>query len=592
MTRPRVLLNVGATVGTTRRSGVQGVVLALAKSLPAWAPTDLVVWDEQACGLRYADAWELNALFGSCGPPEGIALRQDARQVGRPFVAGLEDPQHTWLLDAELAYQGPGGVQAIARRTSQLALAGVRTAAIVHDLIPIQNPAYGADRDAHLDYATELIRTDFILANSQHTADAFTQLWRNRGLAGLPPILALPLPDGGFGPLSASPDAATPHLIMLGSVEPRKRQLQAVQAFAAARRRSDAVAGARLTVIGDLHPTVAAPFRRLVAATPGVVYLHYAPDAVRDAALATATATLFASDDEGFGLPIAESLAAGLPCLCADFGAMAELVKGGGCLGVDVRDQRALEAGVIALCEDQALIRRLKDEIAARSFRTWRDYAGDLVAALAAAGADRPDVAPRAGQRDVEAAYAKARKSAGAVRLRLILSSDEVAEAETMIRSLLRHISTPSHAVQLLVLDRGSSPARLAALSGLSNSNLRLHVTSADLGEVAALQDAARLTEADYIWVLDPTHEASASDILTALGQAVSSPGAPALPLKAPMRTLPGLPPVIWRQDVFAAALDIAVTGDPARDLAALQPQARRALERLTNGGASIIGTA
>jgi hypothetical protein len=569
---------------------VQGVVLALAKSLPAWGPTDLVVWDEQACGLRYADAWELNALFGSCGPPEGVALRQDARQVGRPFVAGLEDLQHTWLLDAELAYQGPGGVQAMARRTSQLALAGVRTAAIVHDLIPIQNPAYGADRDAHLDYVAELVRTDLILANSQYTADAFARLWQDQGLTGARPILACPLPDGGFGPQRASPPAASPHLVMLGSVEPRKRQLQAVQAFAAAQRRSAAVAGARLTVIGDLHPAVAAPFRRLVAATPGVVYLNYAPDAVRDAALATATATLFASDDEGFGLPIAESLAAGLPCLCADFGAMAELVKGGGCLGVDVRDQGALEAGVIALCEDQGLIRRLKDEIAGRAFRTWRDYAGDLVAALVAAGAARPDAAPRAGRPDVEVAYAKACKRAGAVRLRLILSSDQVNQAETMIRSLLRHISTPSRAVQLLVLDRGSSLTRLAALSGLSHPNLRLHVTSADLGEVAALQVAARLMGADYIWSLAPTHEPSASDILNALAQVVSSPGAPALPLKAPMQTQPGLPPVIWRQDVFAAALDIAITGDPVRDLAALQPQARRALERLTDRVALISG--
>ena len=40
----------------------------------------------------------------------------------------------------------------------------------------------------------------------------------------------------------------------------------------------------------------------------------------------------FPSVEEGYGLPIIESLWFGKPCLCAGFGSMAEIAEAGGCL--------------------------------------------------------------------------------------------------------------------------------------------------------------------------------------------------------------------------------------------------------------------
>jgi hypothetical protein len=93
---------------------------------------------------------------------------------------------------------------------------------------------------------------------------------------------------------------------------------------------------------------------------------------------------VFASDDEGYGLPIAESLAFGTPCLCAGFGSMGEIAEGGGCLTVDVRDPAALEAALIRLCEDPAVLDGLRAEIAARPFQSWTDYGRDLAGLLQA----------------------------------------------------------------------------------------------------------------------------------------------------------------------------------------------------------------
>ena len=385
MTTGPILLQIGGTVGIKRRSGIQRVTVELARALSAIRPIDFVRWDEQAGGLRYADLNDLNALFGAGNWPEGARLRPSARQAGRSFRDELEQPNDTWFLDPEIAYHVPGGLEVFSKSITKLREYGVRTAAIAYDMIPLKHPGYAKARDLHSLYMAELLRTDMVLAISQYTADEFLGHWRGLGLETLPPVIACPLPDAGFE-AARRPPAEThdgsPALLMVGTVEPRKRQVAAIEALAAARRRSPAAAKAMLKIIGSLHPAVATQFRQLVATTPGVEYVDYAPQWMLASAFDSATATIFASEEEGFGLPIAESLARGVPCLCADFGAMAEVAAGGGCLSFDVRDPVALEDAIVAICEDRSLSERLRKEISRRRFRTWGDYAEDIVGRL------------------------------------------------------------------------------------------------------------------------------------------------------------------------------------------------------------------
>ena len=56
--------------------------------------------------------------------------------------------------------------------------------------------------------------------------------------------------------------------------------------------------------------------------------------------------TVFPSLNEGFGLPLAESLACGTPAVTSDFGSMREIVElGGGALLVDPRDDHSVADG-------------------------------------------------------------------------------------------------------------------------------------------------------------------------------------------------------------------------------------------------------
>jgi glycosyltransferase involved in cell wall biosynthesis len=88
--------------------------------------------------------------------------------------------------------------------------------------------------------------------------------------------------------------------------------------------------------------------------------------------------TIFPSLLEGFGLPVAESLASGTPAITSAHGSMAEIAEGGGCLVVDPRDIDSLEGAMAQLLQDDGLLERLRREAASRPSWTWDDYAGEL----------------------------------------------------------------------------------------------------------------------------------------------------------------------------------------------------------------------
>jgi glycosyltransferase involved in cell wall biosynthesis len=169
----------------------------------------------------------------------------------------------------------------------------------------------------------------------------------------------------------------------VGTVEPRKNQVEAMLAFArlCARRRD---LDLRLDVVGAIHPAVADAVRELVARESRIRLHEYLPDEGMRNLVAASHATVFTSLYEGFGLPIAESLWQGTPCLCSDHGSMAEIAAGGGCLTVPAADGTAIERGLEQLADDSSLRRRLARQACERKLRSWRDYGDEVLAAIAA----------------------------------------------------------------------------------------------------------------------------------------------------------------------------------------------------------------
>jgi glycosyltransferase involved in cell wall biosynthesis len=380
---------VGDTIDRRRRTGIHRVTIETARGLAGEADFDLVRWDYLEGRLRYLDALELDRMFGPGAWPEGVRVRPEARRVGRPFREQLPDPQNAWLLIPEVGWHEENGVGALARALAHVHAWGGRAAFIFYDLIPITNPVYAGGAAFHEAYLCELAKADLIIPISVHSGEELKKLWAERGTEPPPPIAPVLLPDGAFGHRAAARAAMAGdrpikrQVVLTGTIEPRKRQVEFLQAMERARRRSPAVAAWEAVAVGSVHDKVHEAFDNLVRRNDWLTHIDYTEDAELERLMSEAGFTAFCSDDEGYGLPISESLAFGTPCLCADFGSMGEIAAGGGCLTVDVRDPAALEAAIIELCERPETIQRLRAEISARRFQTWADYGRDLVTLMA-----------------------------------------------------------------------------------------------------------------------------------------------------------------------------------------------------------------
>jgi glycosyltransferase involved in cell wall biosynthesis len=92
-------------------------------------------------------------------------------------------------------------------------------------------------------------------------------------------------------------------------------------------------------------------------------------------ALMSASALLvLPSLEEGFGLPVAEALTAGLPVVCSRGSALEE-IAGEAALLVDPREARSIAGGIERVLDDPALARSLREKGRARSTRFDWDHA-------------------------------------------------------------------------------------------------------------------------------------------------------------------------------------------------------------------------
>lgn len=390
--RPLVLLLVQQILKSGTRSGVQQVVARLCKHLPEFADVEFVKWDYRDGQMRYLDDRDLQKLFAAEPLPPSVRVNPNAHRVNYRFSDTLPKGASIWLLAPEIAYHSQDGTEVMTRICAMCREADVRTAAVFYDLIPITNIHYRSLKIPHSRYVAQLARHDRIYTISRYSKSELEKLYgrylgsTNSHLLDLcDRIVAAPLGEADQACPLPPPNPQDPprtKIVVLGTVEPRKRQVEVLRAF----ERIPAIsrAGLELHVVGSMHPDVAIKFNALIASSNQLHYHGYASAVEIDALLADARFTIFASDDEGFGLPIAESVARGVPCLTANFGAMAEVASGGGCFTVNVGDSSELAAAMTRLASDQVLLRRLHDEIRSRRLRTWRDYAQQIISDMQA----------------------------------------------------------------------------------------------------------------------------------------------------------------------------------------------------------------
>lgn len=374
-----VVVDVDFCATSDHHTGIQRVVR---ETVPRWVrdhDVELVAWTHSHGGMRRIDEVERNRVIrwdqaqkqrGSTRPER----REDVRLVvpWRSTVVLPENPEP----------QRCPSIAAIAQ------FSGNAVTAIGYDCIPVVSPELIhpglPDRFVHYLSVVKHARTVAgISTSATEEFRGFAQMMPSQGLPG-PEVVEVALPVEVPPAAASAPSTSTSPLVMsVGSFEPRKNQLGIL--YAAERLWQEGLQF-RLQFIGGggWRTEFDAEMNRLAARGRDVGVAIRMSDEDLWATYGRARFSVFASLHEGYGLPVAESLAHGTPALTTSYGSTAEIAAEGGAITVDPRDDEALVAAMRRLLVDDELVAQLETEARNRPVRTWDHYAAELWTALAA----------------------------------------------------------------------------------------------------------------------------------------------------------------------------------------------------------------
>lgn len=220
-----------------------------------------------------------------------------------------------------------------------------------------------------------------VLVPSETTRQDLLRLYRMPGLEQKTEVV----PEGlaaatAPGPL---PDGLEPGFILaVGTVEPRKNYLRLLAAYRRLRGRHGALPfiingrpGVPQLVIAGRPGWAYGDTIVRINQEPGVRYLGHVDEPTLSALFASASVLAYPSLYEGFGLPLLEAMAHGVPAVVGSSGALPEL-GGGAALAADPTDEAAIAAALEKLLADVSLRQKLGEEGKRRAAGyTWEEAA-------------------------------------------------------------------------------------------------------------------------------------------------------------------------------------------------------------------------
>jgi glycosyltransferase involved in cell wall biosynthesis len=206
---------------------------------------------------------------------------------------------------------------------AQLRWLGARLVFVVYDLIPISHPEYfppGRRQERLAAMRNILSIAQGIVVISESTEAALRRQAEEFAVS-CPPIVVAPIASGIAPlPVPSVRHCDSPYFVIVSTIEPRKNHLLLLNVWREiVARKKDLVP--KLYVIGQRGwecENVVDLLERCVALKGVVIERNDCGDAEAASLLHHAQALLMPTFAEGFGLPVAEALAAGVPVIASD----------------------------------------------------------------------------------------------------------------------------------------------------------------------------------------------------------------------------------------------------------------------------------
>jgi glycosyltransferase involved in cell wall biosynthesis len=380
-----IFIDLSHTSHTRARTGIQRVCRSIRRELAgrcmpvtydpferAWRPLD--PWEERnlaaaAPAQGRGSRWPVSA--GVRGRLRRLTGRTPPLSVTRRAADGLIVPE---IFSADVARVLPA---------LSAASSGPRVA-LFHDAIALQYPEFTPQSTSARfpGYLRELLQFDGVAAISEASRDCLLEYWAWLGVAQIPPVTAITL---GIDPPAFVPGppgpADSPTILCVGSIEGRKNHVALLDACESLWARE---ARFRLRLVGlanrETGGQALEKIGSMKAAGRPIDYRGAEADDDVDAAYGACAFTVYPSIAEGFGLPVAESLVRGRACLCRLDGALGEVARGGGCLGIGSAGSNEIAAAIGTLLGSPFDLASLEASARARRFKSWSQYTSELLA--------------------------------------------------------------------------------------------------------------------------------------------------------------------------------------------------------------------